>query len=182
MSNVPPLRIYAQPESTEQAAQLVAHHTASAYELIGGSVIGFQVGGTLDLWPFAWPGAAGGVAVRAIYALHQDLEGTGREDLPIETAWTCLCLDPPYRTALARLTVTFPSLPARPQFACWIDANKHRHLLQQIADQRRLLIFATKPPLPVLRAPDALVALPAITLTFEPDLQIVQELLGQLGD
>src|SRR5689334_17302351 len=56
MSNLQPLRIHAQPESAEQAAQLVAHHTAGAYELIGGAVVGFQVGATLDLWPFAWPG------------------------------------------------------------------------------------------------------------------------------
>jgi hypothetical protein len=180
MSNVQPLRIHAQPESAEQAAQLVAHHTAGAYELIGGSVIGFQVGGTLDLWPFAWPGAEGGAAVRAVHVLHSHLDGMAREDLPIETAWTCLCLDAPYATALARVTVTFPSLPARPQFACWIDARKHRQLLQQIADQRRLLIFATKPPLPALMVPAALVALPGLTLTFEPALQIVQELLMQL--
>jgi hypothetical protein len=138
MSNLQPLRIHAQPESAEQAAQLVAHHTAGAYELIGGAVIGFQTGAVLDRWPFAWPGPDGAVPVRAVYALHQDLEGTGREDLPIETAWTCLCLDPPYATALARVTVTFPSLPARPQFACWIDARQHRPLLLAIADQRRL--------------------------------------------
>jgi hypothetical protein len=138
MSNLQPLRIHAQPESAEQAAQLVAHHTAGAYELIGGAVIGFQVGGTLDLWPFAWPGAEGAAAVRAVHALHQYLDGTAREDLPIETAWTCLCLAAPYATALARVAVTFPSLPARPQFACWIDARQHRPLLLAIADQRRL--------------------------------------------
>jgi hypothetical protein len=109
------------------------------------------------------------------------VDSTAREDLPIATAWTCLCLDPPYARALARVTVTFPSLPARPQFACWIDARRHRPLLQAIADQRRLLIFATKPPLAALTAPAVLLGLPALTLTFEPDLQIVQELLVQLG-
>jgi hypothetical protein len=181
MRNLQPLRIHAQPESTEQAAQLVTHHTAGAYELIGGAVIGFEIGAGLDLWPFAWPDADGAPAVRAVHALHQDLAGTGGEDLPIQTAWTCLCLDPPYTTALARVTVTFPSLSARPQFACWIDARKHRPVLQAIADQRRLLIFATKPPLPALMNPGGLLGLPALKLTFEPDLQIVQELLGQLG-
>jgi hypothetical protein len=181
MSNLQPLRIHAQPESAEQAAQLVAHHTAGAYELIGGAVLGFQTGVGLDLWPFAWPGPDGAAAVRAVHALHEHANGTAQEDLPIETAWTCLCLNPPYATALARVTVAFPSLPTRPHFACWIDARQHRPLLQQIADQRRLLIFATKPPLPALMNPAALIALPALTLTFEPDLQIVDELLGQLG-
>src|SRR5690349_8194518 len=62
-----------------------------------------------------------------------------------------------------------------------LDARQQPPLLQAIADQRRLLIFATKPPLAALTHPAVLLELPALTLTFEPDLQIVQEMLGQLG-
>lgn len=180
MSNTDPIRIKVRPENRAQADQMIAHHTAGAQQLIGGAVIGFQIGPTLELWPFAWPGAAGAAAVRIANAAHQNPDGSVRQNVDIATAWTCLLFDPPYPTALARVTITFRGLPNNPQFAFWIDARKHGRLLQHIVQQRRLMIFATKPPIEALSNPELLAAIPGITITFEPDLQIVQELLEQM--
>ena len=175
-----PVRIQARPESRAQADQMIAHHTAGAHQLIGGAVIGFQIGPTLELWPFAWPTAEGAEAVRAAYTAHENPDGSERQDVTITTAWTCLLFDPPYPTALARVTITFQALPGTPQFAFWIDARKHHRLLQQIVQHRRLMIFAAKPPLDMLTDPALLAQLPGISITFEPDLQIVRELLEQM--
>jgi hypothetical protein len=180
MSNPDPIRIKARPESRAQADQMIAHHTASAHQLIGGAVIGFQVGATLEMWPFAWPEAGGAEAVRRAAAAHHNLDGTDRECVAIAAAWTCLLFDPPYPTALARVTITFQDLPGTPPVAFWIDARRHRRLLQPIVQHRRLIIFATKPPLAALSDPELLAALPEISLTFEPDLKIVQELLDEM--
>jgi hypothetical protein len=126
MGTPDPIRIKARPESGEQAAQIIAHHTTGAVELIGGAVIGFQIGPTLDLWPFMWAARDGAKTVRAANAVHQNPDGSIRQDVDIATAWTCLLFDPPHTTALARVTVTFQSLPDNPKFAFWIDACKHR--------------------------------------------------------
>jgi hypothetical protein len=180
MSNPDPIRIKARPESRAQADQMVAHHTAGAHELIGGAVIGFQLGATLEMWPFAWPAAAGVETVRCAHAAHHNPDGTARADIAIAAAWTCLLFDPPYPTALARVTITFQDLPGTPPVAFWIDARRHRRLLQQIVQHQRLIIFATRPPLAALSNPERLAALPGISLTFEPDLRIVQELLDEM--
>jgi len=60
------------------------------------------------------------------------------------------------------------------------DARKHHRLLQQIVQHRRLMIFATKPPIEALSNPEVLTTIPGISSIFEPDLPIVQELLDEL--
>src|SRR5437868_6145855 len=115
-----PIRIKARPESRTQADQMITHHTAGAHQLIGGAVIGFQIGSALKMWPFLWPAAEGAEAVRRANAAHENPGSTAREEVDIATAWTCLLFDPPYPTALARVTITFQGLPGNPQFAFWI--------------------------------------------------------------
>jgi hypothetical protein len=181
MSNPDPIRIKARPESRAQADQMIAHHTAGAHQLIGGAVIGFPVGATLEMWPFAWPAAGGAEAVRRAASAHHTPDGTDRADIAIATAWTCLRFDRPYPTALARVTITFQDLPGTPSVAFWIDARRHRRLLQPMVQHRRLMIFATKPLLAALSDPERLAALAGISLTFEPDLRVVQELLDEMG-
>ena len=51
MSDPDPIRIAAQPESAEQAAQMIAHHKAGAWELVGGAVLGLPSAQGFTLWP-----------------------------------------------------------------------------------------------------------------------------------
>jgi hypothetical protein len=83
------IRIAAQPESPEQAAQMIAHHKAGAYELVGGAVLGLPTVQGFVLWPFMWPDPAGGspAALTAAAAAYQQPDGTPRADVAIVTGW-----------------------------------------------------------------------------------------------
>src|SRR4051812_7154871 len=113
ISDPDPIRITALPESAEQAAQMIAHHKAGAWELVGGAVLGLPTVHGFTLWPFMWPDPTGSgpAALTTTVAAYQASDGTPRADVAIATGWRGLHFDPPYAAALLRLTITFVGLP-----------------------------------------------------------------------
>jgi hypothetical protein len=184
MSDPDPIRIAAQPESPEQAAQMIAHHQAGAYELVGGAVLGLPAVQGFTLWPFMWlaPTGGGPAALTTAVAAYQQPDGTPRGGVAIATAWRALHFAPPYTAALLRLTVTFVGLPDPPApLAFWIAARRHARLLPHLVTQQRLMLFATKPPPTAFADLAVLGTLPGLSIEFDGGLAIVQELLDLLS-
>lgn len=93
-----------QPESPEQAAQMIASRKQGAIELTGGGLAELQGSG---LWPCMWPDPASEgknviLAATAIASSELTLLGDAVQ-------WSLLRLEPPYETSLARLTLPLVS-------------------------------------------------------------------------
>lgn len=176
MPNPPPsFPILVEPLDDDHAAYLIRLMQNGAWVLRSWAVLGVPTAQGLHGWALTWPEPAAIAAIQQLEAAHT------YPDVPVQTAWQCLCLTPPYHTALARLQIRWVGLPGAPELGLWCAAREHVGLLRAIVTHRRVMITPRAPPPAMLDDPRALAQLPGILLEFDSGLEIVQALLDLLA-
>ncbi len=171
----PPFPILIEPRDDEHAAYLIRLMQQGAWAIRSWAVLGVEVGQELRAWALTWPEPGAIAAIQQLEAAHD------YPDVPVKTHWHCLCLTPPYHTALARLQIRWVGLPGAPEIGLWCAAREHVGLLRAIVTHRRVMLTPRAPPPAMLDDPAALAQLPGILVEFDSGLEIVQALLDLLA-